>query len=184
MPTRALAIIAALALAGCGSMFASKAPATAAAPDLPASITPPEHEKMLLRVNATGVQVYECATGRTGIPEWAFKAPEANLLDAQGKVVGTHGAGPFWQLTDGSRVMGQVVGTADAADPGTIPLLLLKARAPGGTGKLEYVKSIQRLDTKGGKAPKDACTLGTPLRVPYTATYVFWGGDPPALSNK
>jgi hypothetical protein len=45
-----------------------------------------------------------------------------------------------------------------------------------GNGLLSKVTHIQRLNTKGGKAPSSGCDpahAGEEIRVPYSATYLF-----------
>jgi hypothetical protein len=144
------------------------------APVLPA-LDPGANQRVLMQLSATGVQIYECRAGSAnGMAAWTFVAPEAQLLDARGRVVGQHGAGPFWMAADGSRVVGTVEGRADAPVAGAIPWLLLRTRSTGGPGAFERVTSIQRLNTEGGVAPADGCaagTLGAQARVPYRADY-------------
>jgi hypothetical protein len=116
------------------------------------------------------VQIYECRAGT-----WAFIAPEAELFDADGRSAGTHGAGPFWQARDGSRIVGAVKRRAEAPQPGAIPWLLLVAHGRGSRGMLVEVSSIQRVNTRGGSAPAGTCAgVGQVLRVPYTADYRFY----------
>ena len=158
----------ALALASCAAQMTG-------APDLPQAIAAPAGEKPILKTAAVGVQLYECATGKSGAPEWTFRGPEAELYDMGGRHVGSHGAGPSWQHADGSKVVAGVAGSAEAADASSIPLLLLKVKAASGDGRFAQVKSVQRLDTHGGKAPKAACKAGDWYRAPYSATYVFLG---------
>jgi Protein of unknown function (DUF3455) len=135
-------------------------------------IAPPSSERLALTLGARGVQIYQCRERA-----WAFVAPEAELLDAQGRVVGTHGAGPFWQMADGSRISGQVKARADAPGATDIPWLLLAAQADAGTspgGQLAGVRHIQRLNTHGGIAPAGDCVTQQTVRVAYTADYLFF----------
>ncbi|MDR7267796.1 Cu/Zn superoxide dismutase [Pelomonas saccharophila] len=138
----------------------------------------------LLRVHAVGQQIYECGKDAQGAWAWLFKGPQADLFDAAGLKVGTHGAGPSWALNDGSSLVGQVQATAPAPVPGAIPWLLLGVKARSGTGLLDKVSAIQRLATQGGVAPaKEGCTAATSgqaARVAYAAEYVFWAPGPAA----
>jgi len=144
--------------------------ACAAPPNVPAALRPNGQPTLALTTAARGVQVYQCRTGA-----WAFVAPEAELLDVRGHVVGTHGAGPFWQLVDGSRVTGSVQQRADAPVAGAIPWLLLAGKSESSTGMLAGVSQIQRVNTRGGAAPAGACADEQRLlRVPYTADYHFY----------
>lgn len=147
-----------------------------AAPDVPPGLRPPAGQVPYLEALATGVQIYECSRKGDSY-EWAFRAPEAALADRSGRPLGKHYAGPTWESTDGSTVVGE----AKARDPGTtasaIPWLLLSAKSNTGSGTFSSAKSIQRLATAGGIAPAAPCTganLKEVARVPYTATYYFY----------
>jgi hypothetical protein len=55
---------------------------------------------------------------------------------------------------------------------------LLKARSTSGDGIFASVRSIQRVNTEGGRAPEVNCSrenLAQVARVPYRATYYFYG---------
>src|SRR5271167_4755723 len=141
------------------------------------SSQPPAGQQVALTVKGDGVQIYVCKQV-DGAAKWVFQAPEAKLLDAAGKEVGSHGAGPFWKSVDGSLVKGQVVGKSDAPVAGDIPWLLLKASAHEGDGVFSKVEYIRRSETHGGAAPAGGCDgehLNAIVRVPYTATYAFYG---------
>ena len=140
---------------------------------VPASLAP-AGEAVTLTVAAKGVQIYECRARKDGRGvEWAFVAPEADLYRDDGGKFGTHGAGPHWQATDGSRIEGQVAQRADAPVAGAIPWLLLTTRSTGGDGVLRNVTSVQRVNTAGGVAPAGDCAPGSTARVAYTADYRF-----------
>jgi len=168
----------ALPLVGASLALASfTARSEAPAPLTVASLAPPSSETLLFRAFEQGVQIYGCAAGASG-PQWVFKAPEAELLGDEGNRLGKHYAGPTWESIDGSKVLGRVVASADAGDPTAIPQLLLKAESHAGDGVFAGVRSIQRLQTAGGRAPKRACDandLGRSARVPYRAAYYFYG---------
>ena len=156
------------------SMLAALA---AAARDIPEKLAPPINEEGLLDVMAQGFQVYECAEGKSGAPEWVFRGPEATLSDSAGALVGKHFAGPTWEATDGSRVVGEMVASSPAEDARSIPQLLLRAKSHSGAGRFASVSSIQRLQTRGGLAPSSGCSvdqLGTVLESPYVARYFFY----------
>jgi hypothetical protein len=140
-------------------------------------LEPPAEEKPILTVKGDGVQIYACQDTGGGAAQWTLVAPDARLLDASGKVVGTHGAGPFWKSVDGSLVRGQVVGKNNAPGAGDVAWLLLKASAHEGEGVLNKVEFIGRTETHGGAAPVAGCDaqhLNAEVRVPYTATYTFY----------
>jgi len=145
------------------------------------SLEPPAEQKPILTVKGDGVQIYACkdAAGGSGA-QWTLVAPDAKLLDASGKVVGTHGAGPFWKSVDGSLVKGQVVAKNNAPGAGDVPWLLLKASAHEGDGLMSKVEFIRRTETHGGAPPATGCDaqhLNVELRVPYTATYTFYAAQ-------
>ena len=154
--------------------------ASAPHPAVPAPIAVAPELALAISVGARGVQIYECRPGPDGgAHQWTFVAPEAELLDAAGRPVGTHGAGPHWAFDDGTRVTGRVKARADAASPGAIPWLLLQARTESRAGRFGDLRSIQRIHTQGGTAPASGCSApetGRQLRVPYTADYLFFAG--------
>jgi Protein of unknown function (DUF3455) len=131
------------------------------------SIDVPPHSRLLLRAVGRGDQVYGCVNGR-----WALKAPDAELLNQEGSVIGRHFAGPTWQLNDGSWVKGRAVAKQVAPDATAVPWLLLES--VGGTGRLGTVRFIQRTGTHGGNVPDGSCSQNAMRSVPYTATYSFY----------
>jgi Protein of unknown function (DUF3455) len=140
----------------------------------------PAGQQALLSVKGQGVQIYVCKNV-DGAAQWVFEAPEAKLLDASGKEVGTHGGGPFWKSTDGSLVKGQVLANEKAPGAGDIAWLLLKASAHEGSGVLSSVQYIRRSETHGGVAPPGGCDTehaNSTVRVPYSATYTFYSAKP------
>ncbi len=154
-----------------------------AAPPVPDNLRPDAKERAAFIRHARGVQIYRCDVAEGGAFKWTFVAPEAQMFDnaASQAVLGTHGAGPFWQGNDGSRVIGKVKSRADASNAAAdIPWLLLTTTAEGPSGQMSAVKSIQRIKTVGGVAPALGCAAagdaGKQARVPYTADYVFFVG--------
>ncbi len=140
-------------------------------------VEPGYDEVPLMRVAAHGVQIYECRAVEGARPAWTFVAPEADLFDAEGRLVGRHGAGPFWRHEDGSGFVGTVRSRAEAPRAHAIPWLLLSARAEGPDGKFHRVSSVQRLNTVGGMAPGAGCTQtssGQHVRMAYRAEYVMF----------
>ena len=146
---------------------------------VPDKLKPGANESLVIIVPARGVQIYECRARKdqVGEYEWAFVAPEADLFDARGNRIGRHSAGPHWESTDGSKILGTVKDRADAPVVGAIPWLLLAAKSVGSEGSFSRVTSIQRVNTVGGAAPKTACSqaaAGTSARINYTADYYFF----------
>ncbi len=150
---------------------------TISRPEVPASIEAPAGEEVILRVRASGWQVYVCRAGTEQKPSWSLKGPLAELFDADGKVIGTHYAGPTWKHQDGSEVKGKLASKADAPDANAIPWLLLTVTGNAGNGILSRVKSIQRVKTEGGQPPPGGCDSGkvaAETSVPYSADYYFY----------
>ena len=148
-------------------------------PEAPEALRPPADQVLALEVLATGVQIYECAASQDQPTrfEWVFKAPEAELFDRAGQKVGKHYAGPTWESTDGSAVVGELKARDAGPDPSAIPWLLLSAKSNSGTGVFSQIKSIQRLQTVEGKPPSAPCGRDNAqqvVRVPYKATYYFY----------
>jgi Protein of unknown function (DUF3455) len=137
------------------------------------SIDPPPGAHSVLEAKGVGFQIYTCTDTPTG-PKWSLTAPDAKLLDAAGKTIGSHFAGPTWKLEDGSQVQGERVASRPAPEAGSVAWLLLRAKAGTGTGKLADIAFIRRTETHGGMAAESACTSGDTSKVPYTATYTFY----------
>jgi Protein of unknown function (DUF3455) len=157
------------------------AAASAQAPQattIPEAIRPPTGEKLILRAHAMGAQIYLCQSGADGKAQWTLKAPEADLMDDTGSLVGHHTAGPVWQYADGSGVTGKAVARVDSPDSHSIPWLLLEAVGHTGDGVLGSVAHIQRIYTRGGQAPAasdcDASRNNAEVRIPYSADYYFY----------
>jgi hypothetical protein len=145
--------------------------ARAAETPLPEAIAAPG-EAVVLSVHAEGAQVYECRAGSDGKLAWAFREPIATLL-VDGKTVGRHYAGPNWENSDGSTVVGKTVGNAPGATPNDISLLKLEITSRRGSGILTPVTTVQRINTQGGKLEGACDKPGTYRSAPYSAEYVF-----------
>jgi hypothetical protein len=138
---------------------------------IPDELKPPAGEELILHALASGDQIYVCNGSA-----WTLSGPDAKLSDEAGHAAGSHFAGPTWQWSDDSRVSGRPVANA-TPDPESIPWLLLTATGHEGDGAMKNVSSIQRLHTKGGRAPKSGCTASHKderIRVHYTADYYFY----------
>ncbi len=177
MRTRGGATVAGASLlalvAGCSTLE------IASVPMVPDKLRAPATQTLSLETRATGVQIYECQPGKDDANrfEWVLRAPEADLFDATGRKVGRHYAGPTWEASDGSKVVGEVVARDDGPEPGAIPWLLLRAKSTSGAGVLGRTASVQRVRTVGGLAPVNGCTpatAGEEVRRPYSAMYYFY----------
>jgi Protein of unknown function (DUF3455) len=137
---------------------------------VPENLKPPFGEHLRAQAHASGQQIYICDGS------WILKGPDAKLFDEAGHQVGSHFVGPTWQWSDGSQVTGRPVASA-TPDPESIPWLLLTATGHRGDGVMRNVSSIQRLQTKDGKAPTKGCEpshMGKQTRIFYTAVYYFY----------
>jgi hypothetical protein len=146
-------------------------------PDVPDKIKAPAAEEVVLQAHASGSQIYVCQAGTDGKFAWTLKAPEAELHDQQGAMIGHHYAGPTWKHNDGSEVTGKAVARVDSPDSDSIPWLLLTATGHSGEGVLSRVSSIQRIHTKGGQPPADDCNASgqnREVKSSYTADYYFY----------
>src|SRR6266542_862543 len=107
-------------------------------PEVPAALRPPAGQSLYLEALATGVQIYECSQKPDSAYEWAFKAPEASLADRSGHSLGKHYAGPTWESSDGSTVVGEIQARSLRPSRGCcwpprrtlVLVLLLRPRAP------------------------------------------------------
>jgi hypothetical protein len=150
--------------------------AAAWAQQVPAALQTAADEQLVVQVHAKGDQIYSCkADGAQA--GWTLKAPEAQLFDKDGRAFGKHFAGPSWEASDGSRVVGKAAANVASSDADAIPWLLVKVVSHAGEGVLTRVTSIQRINTKGGRAPASGCDAGhagQEVRVPYSADYLFF----------
>jgi hypothetical protein len=141
------------------------------------SIDVPAGARAVLVAKGDGVQIYVCTEAQGGV-KWVLKAPDAKLLDAAGKTIGSHFVGPTWKLTDGSQVQGELIASKPGTEANSVAWLLLRAKAGSATGTMANVAFIRRTETHGGVATAADCQSGSDadktVRVPYTATYTFY----------
>ena len=153
------------------------APAYAQMMDVPAPVKVPAGQKAAMTWTGTGELTYECRAKADNASafEWVFVGPDAKLTDAKTKAAtGKYYGGPTWEAADGSKITGKQVAVAPAS-AGNIPFQLVKTDPA--SGAMKNVTYIQRVNTKGGVAPSDACTAstkGAKKTVPYSADYVFY----------
>jgi hypothetical protein len=172
------AIALASLLAACGS-----APKMMAKPydqaALPAAVQVPAGHAVALETVGVGSITYECRAKANMADqfEWVFVGPDAKLLDRAGKQVGTYFGPPAtWQALDGSKITGMQLAVSPA-QPGAIPLQLVKTNPAVGEGAMKGMAYIQRVATQGGVAPADVCgasMLAVKKVVTYQADYIFW----------
>jgi Protein of unknown function (DUF3455) len=151
--------------------------------EVPEALKAPAGQVLAVAARGSGAQIYECAAAKDDPMHfsWTLKAPEATLRSKSGKPLGKHYAGPTWEGTDGSKVIGELVAKVDSPDAASIPWLLLRAKSTSGSGIFGAISSIQRLRTVGGKPPASGCDKdrsGKEARVPYSADYLFYAPTP------
>lgn len=129
-----------------------------------------------LRTLPASVQIYTCkpATGWTGPDPDAIVAGSDTRLP-----VVHHYRGPTWESTDGSIVRGGNAKHYRAPKEKSVDWLELTASS--GTQKFANVSFIHPIDTSGGVAPAQPCDAThdqEQVRVPYSATYLFYAPKP------
>lgn len=148
---------------------------------IPEQIQAPRGNQPMMTVHAKGDQIYQCAF-KNGDYSWELQAPDARLFDNEGRLVGNHYSGPVWEYKEGSRVVGRVLKKIDVAPETSISWLLVEVIEHKGKGVLSDASFINRINTRGGLAPKSGCDanhLGAEKRVAYTADYIFYGKNAP-----
>jgi hypothetical protein len=147
-------------------------------------IEAPANERRAFSLAAVGTQNYACQP-KDDHYEWAA-TPEADLYNEKGEKVGRHKAGPTWETIDGaSNVVGDKALAKAKSAPSSGPSirtdaidwLRLPAKSTAGDGMFSQIKTIQRVNTLGGKGPAGPCDPAKdakPVPVFYSATYHFY----------
>ena len=178
----AIAAAAVSMIAACGSMSpmsSMKAPYSQAS--LPAAVQVPAGNRVAMETVGVGDITYQCSAKKdmAGQYEWVFVGPDAKLNDRGGKQVGKYYGPPAtWEAMDGSKLTATQVAVApNTMMAGSIPLQLVKANPAMGTGMMQGVTYIQRVDTRAGVAPATPCAAGNlnaKQVVKYQADYIFY----------
>ena len=135
----------------------------------------PENTSIVLSVVGEGAQIYGSKVNAVGAYEWTLRAPEAQLKNLSGEVLGKHYGGPAWSLNDGSQLIGNLPPLKTVvADGRNIPWLLVAAKTRSEAGFLSTVDYVARIATSGGVAPEVAPKGPADIaRVEYRAVYLF-----------
>ena len=151
---------------------------------IPTAIQVDSKSKLIEHAYAKGFQLYTCRQDPKDSSNyiWVFKSPWAMLYadSTYKKEIGNHhyntSNNPVWGNSDGSEVTAMKLQQVNSPDSQSIPWLLLKATINQGTGILKSARFVQRIFTKGGKAPANAekNQLGKTISIPYTAEYLFY----------
>ena len=146
-----------------------------AQPYIPDSIQVPAGFIAFLTTHAKGDQIYQCQLNQA-VYSWQVLAPDAQLFDEQGLIIGKHYSGPVWEYKEGSRVQGKLIGKHEQVTTG-IPWLLIEVVSHQGDSLFAQAKFINRINTHGGLPPSSVCNsnhLGSEKRVSYIADYIFY----------
>jgi len=143
---------------------------------IPEQIKVPVGNEPVLSAHAKGDQIYQCSLSN-GVYSWQIQAPDAQLFDEHGQIIGKHYSGPVWEYKEGSRVQGKIVARADVAPGSAITWLLVEVVGHKGNSVFSKTRFINRINTIGGLPPETGCDgnhLGQEKRVGYSADYVFY----------
>ena len=141
---------------------------------VPSTIQVPDGHSVVMQLLAHGAQVFRCES-RDGVFSWAFRQPDAELVDAKGKPAGRHGPNFSFENTDGSRLLGHVVGHDAAPQDTSLPWLLIQTDSFG-DGQFKGIDFVQRINTSGGMPPPKCLPSQDQqvLRVDFSADFVFY----------
>ena len=173
----AIAIAAVALIAACGTMTPVMPSYSQAV--LPTTVQVPAGNKVALETVGLGEITYQCSAKKdmAGQFEWVFVGPDAKLLDRSGKQIGKYYGPPAtWEAMDGSKLTAVQLAVAPNM-AGSIPLQLVKGNPAMGSGAMQGVTYIQRVNTQGGVAPATPCTaanLSAKQIVKYQADYIFY----------
>ena len=126
----------------------------------------------MLSTHAEGAQVYECKAGADG-KSWLGVPRTDHHTDRRRQDGRPALCRPNWEHSDGSAVVGKVVGNAPGATPNDIAWLKLEVVSQRGSGVLTGVTTAQRINTQGGKIEGACDKAGSFKSAPYSADYVF-----------
>lgn len=137
-------------------------------------IAPPSGTDEVLRLEASGEQIFRCARDTQGW-YWKFQSPNAYLFDpTTNQAVAKHGYNFSFAHNDGSALTARIKSVE--TKPGQLSEALFVTRDNGKAGIFHGVRYVQRLNTQGGM-PKSRCVEAQKdkyLRIPFTAEFVFY----------
>ena len=140
------------------------------------TVTPPENTRTVLRLDASGEQIFRCVHDMKGW-FWRFEAPNAYLFNpTTSQAVAKHGYRFSFDHNDGSRIASSRITSIKDGDGKNLPDALFTVTSPANSGTFLGVRYIQRLNAKGG-IPQAKCTPareGKLNKVPFDAEFVFW----------
>jgi hypothetical protein len=146
---------------------------------IPDAIKPQNQGDVVMILYATGIQEYTAVASTSSPTGFAWNTtstPTAFLFDKTNAQVGTHGAGPFWKLTDNDVFQGALTASVDSPDgAANIKWLLLGPKVnTNQSGAFSTVKYVQRITTIGGQATcENPSSATSTCKSNYKAVYVF-----------
>jgi Protein of unknown function (DUF3455) len=145
---------------------------------LNARMRAPADEDAAFVLAGNGVQVFECRQSIVdpNVFVWSFVAPDATLYEGTRPAARLTTPNLVESVDDRSSVSG-FVRMSQPAGGNNLPWTLMLARPVGDDGLFAGVTSIQRVNTRGGMAPRDGCNsdnAGNEARVAYSADYYFY----------
>ena len=140
------------------------------------SVTPPENTRAVLRLDASGEQVFRCVHDMKGW-FWRFEAPNAYLFNpVTNQAVAKHGYRFSFVHNDGSRITSSRISSIKKGDGKNLPDALFTVTSAANSGTFLGVRYIQRLNARGG-IPQIKCTPAREnklYKAPFDAEFVFW----------
>lgn len=137
-------------------------------------ISPPDNTEEVLRLEASGEQIFRCARDTQGW-YWKFQSPNAYLFDPEtNQAVAKHGYQFAFVHNDGSALTARIISVEP--NPGHLSKALFATTSNGKSGAFNNVRFVQRLNTNGG-IPKSRCVEAQKdkvLRIPFSAEFVFY----------
>jgi hypothetical protein len=180
--TAALVVIAASALAACGTRIPTLSGLQTNQSALPEAIRVPSGFQIALQAHGSGDLLYTCqAIKRSPFQyAWLLQSSSVSLQDNLGRTINYYpGIRSRWVHSDGSQLVTQASVEA-AGDSTNLPQQRAKVEVPsttGASGVLSKVSYVQTLRSVGGVVTTKPCiagNLGMRVAVPLESDYVFW----------
>lgn len=138
------------------------------------SIAPPQGSTEVLRLDASGEQIFRCTRDSKGW-FWHFESPNAYLFEpVHNQAVAKHGFHFSFVHNDGSKLVTRIIRYRPKKD--ALSEALFSVTEPALSGQFAGVRFVQRINTLGG-LPDKRCTearQGELLHVPFQAQFVFY----------
>ena len=140
-----------------------------------------------LVLRGQGVQKFQCSSDKAGY-WWRFIAPEAILVNKNGRKICTQGADFNFTAPDNSKLASKIISSAPGKTKHDLKDVLFAVKTAGRVkkGTLTSYRWVKRDEARGGiprngMVPAETCnrtTLGNLLAVPFSARYTFYKDAP------